>query len=83
MSGDQSTWWKYLPENVELKDIAINSKIHFGGAPDIPLGLIIELPFSYRGSGFVGCIHSVFINDVERHIFRFGNTYFLKILDLS
>ncbi|KAI8130505.1 Protein eyes shut, partial [Lucilia cuprina] len=69
MSGDQPTWLKLLPPRLHTPDTILNTWLHLGGAPQAPIGLIIELPPSQSGTGFTGCLHSLRINEESREIF--------------
>ncbi|XP_055376615.1 protein eyes shut [Condylostylus longicornis] len=69
MSGDQPTWLKLLPNRMHIADLILNTWLHLGGAPQAPIGLIIELPPAQSGTGFTGCLHSLKINGEERDIF--------------
>lgn len=69
MSGDQPTWLKLLPPRLHTPDTILNTWLHLGGAPQAPIGLIIELPPSQSGTGFTGCLHSLRINEDTREIF--------------
>ncbi|KAI9585808.1 hypothetical protein GQX74_001655 [Glossina fuscipes] len=69
MSGDQPTWLKLLPSRMHSPEAILNTWLHLGGAPQAPIGLIIELPPSQSGSGFTGCLHSLRINEETREIF--------------
>ncbi|XP_058980715.1 protein eyes shut isoform X2 [Musca domestica] len=69
MSGDQPTWLKLLPPRMHTPETILNTWLHLGGAPQAPIGLIIELPPSQSGTGFTGCLHSLKINEDSREIF--------------
>ncbi|CAD7079574.1 unnamed protein product [Hermetia illucens] len=70
MSGDQPTWLKLLPSRMHTPDAIQNTWLHLGGAPQAPIGLIIELPPAQSGTGFTGCLHSLRINGEDRDIFE-------------
>ncbi|XP_030383778.1 protein eyes shut [Scaptodrosophila lebanonensis] len=69
MSGDQPTWLKLLPTRLHTPEVILNTWLHLGGAPQAPIGLIIELPPAQSGTGFTGCLHSLRINGQAREIF--------------
>ncbi|XP_053960262.1 protein eyes shut isoform X2 [Anastrepha ludens] len=69
MSGDQPTWLKLLPPRMHTPEVILNTWLHLGGAPQAPIGLIIELPPAQSGTGFTGCLHSLRINEETREIF--------------
>lgn len=69
MSGDQPTWLKLLPPRLHTPEAILNTWLHLGGAPQAPIGLIIELPPAQSGSGFTGCLHTLRINGQAREIF--------------
>ncbi|XP_068151971.1 protein eyes shut [Drosophila tropicalis] len=69
MSGDQPTWLKLLPSRLHTPEAILNTWLHLGGAPQAPIGLIIELPPAQSGTGFTGCLHSLRINGQGREIF--------------
>ncbi|ALC40152.1 eys [Drosophila busckii] len=69
MSGDQPTWLKLLPARLQTPEAILNTWLHLGGAPQAPIGLIIELPPAQSGTGFTGCLHTLRINGQAREIF--------------
>ncbi|EDV99320.1 protein eyes shut [Drosophila grimshawi] len=69
MSGDQPTWLKLLPPRLHTPEVILNTWLHLGGAPQAPIGLIIELPPAQSGTGFTGCLHTLRINGQPREIF--------------
>ncbi|TDG47803.1 hypothetical protein AWZ03_005757 [Drosophila navojoa] len=69
MSGDQPTWLKLLPPRLHTPEVILNTWLHLGGAPQAPIGLIIELPPAQSGTGFTGCLHTLRINGQAREIF--------------
>lgn len=69
MSGDQPTWLKLLPSRLHTPEVILNTWLHLGGAPQAPIGLIIELPPAQSGTGFTGCLHTLRINGQAREIF--------------
>ncbi|XP_030556958.1 protein eyes shut, partial [Drosophila novamexicana] len=69
MSGDQPTWLKLLPPRLHTPEVILNTWLHLGGAPQAPIGLIIELPPAQSGTGFTGCLHTLRINGQSREIF--------------
>ncbi|KAH8289904.1 hypothetical protein KR018_002771, partial [Drosophila ironensis] len=69
MSGDQPTWLKLLPQRLHTPEAILNTWLHLGGAPQAPIGLIIELPPAQSGTGFTGCLHTLKINGQARDIF--------------
>jgi len=69
MSGDQPTWLKLLPPRLHTPEAILNTWLHLGGAPQAPIGLIIELPPAQSGTGFTGCLHTLRINGQAREIF--------------
>ncbi|KAH8281394.1 hypothetical protein KR054_000271, partial [Drosophila jambulina] len=69
MSGDQPTWLKLLPSRLHTPEAILNTWLHLGGAPQAPIGLIIELPPAQSGTGFTGCLHTLRINGQAREIF--------------
>ncbi|KAH8413382.1 hypothetical protein KR009_010472 [Drosophila setifemur] len=69
MSGDQPTWLKLLPARLHTPEAILNTWLHLGGAPQAPIGLIIELPPAQSGTGFTGCLHTLRINGQSREIF--------------
>ncbi|XP_034670265.1 protein eyes shut [Drosophila subobscura] len=69
MSGDQPTWLKLLPQRLHTPEVILNTWLHLGGAPQAPIGLIIELPPAQSGTGFTGCLHTLRINGQGREIF--------------
>ncbi|XP_017097727.3 protein eyes shut isoform X2 [Drosophila bipectinata] len=69
MSGDQPTWLKLLPPRLHTPEAILNTWLHLGGAPQAPIGLIIELPPAQSGTGFTGCLHTLRINGQGREIF--------------
>lgn len=69
MSGDQPTWLRLLPTHMQTPEAILSTWLHLGGAPQAPIGLIIELPTGTSGAGFTGCLHSLQINGKSREIF--------------
>lgn len=67
MSGDQRTWLSTIPHDQIINTVIQSTWLHLGGTPQAPIGLINGLA---GGQGFTGCLHSLLINGIPKHIYR-------------